>query len=69
MPRSPHPPSDHHDDVPVHHDDVPVLEADESVAPRPEEEVADVARALPDPTGHGGPTPAPPSPGDGPGTR
>jgi len=29
------------------HDEVPHLEADESVPPRPEEEVADVARAEP----------------------
>ncbi|GGB93723.1 hypothetical protein [Cellulomonas carbonis] len=36
------------------HDDVPVLEADETVPPRPEEEVADVARSRPDPAGHGG---------------
>ncbi|MDT0164821.1 hypothetical protein Q9R32_04560 [Actinotalea sp. AC32] len=35
-------------------DDVPVLEADETVPPRPEEEVADVARSRPDPAGHGG---------------
>ena len=31
------------------HDDVPQLEPDETVPPRPEEEVADVARAQPDP--------------------
>lgn len=36
-------------DVPV-----PELEYDETVPPRPEEEVADVARSLPDPAGHGG---------------
>lgn len=35
--------------------DVPELEYDETVPPRPEEEVADVARAVPDPAGHGGP--------------
>jgi len=34
---------------------VPDLEFDETVPPRPEEEVADVARAVPDPAGHGGP--------------
>jgi len=34
-------------------DEVPELEFDETVPPRPEEEVADVARATPDPTGHG----------------
>ena len=31
------------------HDDVPMLEPDETIPPRPEEEVADVARAEPDP--------------------
>lgn len=35
-------------------DEVPELEYDETVPPRPEEEVADVARAVPDPAGHGG---------------
>lgn len=34
---------------------VPELEYDETVPPRPEEEVADVARAVPDPAGHGEP--------------
>lgn len=29
------------------HDDVPHLEADETIPPRPEEEIADVARAEP----------------------
>jgi L-ascorbate metabolism protein UlaG (beta-lactamase superfamily) len=38
-------------EVPSH--EVPVLEADETVPPRPEEEIADVARAVPDPEGHG----------------
>lgn len=33
---------------------VPELEFDETVPPRPEEEVADVARATPDPAGRGG---------------
>jgi hypothetical protein len=33
---------------------VPELEYDETVPPRPEEEIADVARAVPDPAGHGG---------------
>ena len=33
---------------------VPALEDDETVPPRPEEEVADVARATPDRAGHGG---------------
>jgi hypothetical protein len=32
---------------------VPQLEDDETVPPRPEEAVADVARAVPDPQGHG----------------
>ncbi len=43
---------------PVHdpHEDAPVLEYDETVPPRPEEEVADVGRARPDPHGHGSPT-------------
>ncbi|WP_255347040.1 hypothetical protein [Cellulomonas sp. HZM] len=36
-------------------DAVPELEYDEDVPPRPEEEVADVARAVPDPEGHGAP--------------
>lgn len=35
---------------------VPELEYDESVPPRPEEEVADAARSVPDPAGHGGAT-------------
>ncbi|GIG30563.1 hypothetical protein [Cellulomonas marina] len=34
--------------------EVPLLEDDETVAPRPEEEVADALRATPDPAGHGG---------------
>ena len=33
---------------------VPELEFDETVPPRPEEEVADVARSAPDPAGQGG---------------
>lgn len=37
--------------------EVPELEYDESVPPRPEEEIADAARSVPDPDGHGG-TPA-----------
>lgn len=36
-------------------EDVPELEYDETVPPRPEEEVADVARATPDRAGHGEP--------------
>lgn len=35
-------------------DHVPEIEFDETVPPRPEEEVADVARTTPDPAGHGG---------------
>ena len=42
----------------VEHDDhtheVPELEYDENVPPRPEEEIADAARSVPDPEGHGG---------------
>jgi hypothetical protein len=34
--------------------EVPELEYDETVPPRPEEEIADAARAIPDPAGHGG---------------
>jgi len=34
--------------------DVPEIEFDETVPPRPEEEVADVARTTPDREGHGG---------------
>lgn len=37
--------------------DIPVLEDDETVPPRPEEEVADVARSRPDVLGHGGDEP------------
>jgi hypothetical protein len=40
--------------TPEARDAVPELEYDETIAPRPEEEVADVARATPDPQGHGG---------------
>ncbi|GAA4624029.1 hypothetical protein [Cellulomonas oligotrophica] len=38
-----------------HLGEIPELEFDETVPPRPEEEVADVARAVPDPAGHGAP--------------
>ena len=34
--------------------DIEVLEFDETIPPRPEETVADAARAVPDPAGHGG---------------
>lgn len=37
-----------------HTHEVPVLEYDETVPPRPEEEIADVARSVPDRDGHGG---------------
>lgn len=37
-----------------HSHEVPELEYDESVPPRPEEEIADAARSVPDPEGHGG---------------
>ncbi len=46
--------SDHHDQsIPEHipgpdEASVPELEADETIAPRPEEEIADVLRAEPD---------------------
>ncbi|GEA80708.1 MBL fold metallo-hydrolase [Cellulomonas uda] len=43
-----------HPDLPPHADEIPLLEQDETIPPRPEEEVADVARAVPDPLGHGG---------------
>jgi len=33
---------------------VPALEHDETIPPRPEEEVADAARSTPDRAGHGG---------------
>ena len=42
----------HHSEQPF--EQVPELELDESIPPRPEEEVADVARATPDRAGHGG---------------
>ena len=35
-------------------DQVPALEVDETVPPRPEEQIADVARTTPDRAGHGG---------------
>ncbi|WP_461471780.1 hypothetical protein [Microbacterium sp. HJ5] len=34
---------------------VPEIEVDENIAPRPEEEIADVARAVPDTTDHAHP--------------
>ncbi|WP_255471573.1 MULTISPECIES: hypothetical protein [unclassified Pseudactinotalea] len=35
-------------DPPDHHDDLPMLEPDETIPPRPEEEIADLLRAEPD---------------------
>lgn len=32
--------------------DIPELEDDQTIAPRPEESIADVARQVPDPTDH-----------------
>ncbi len=46
---SEHPPQEQPSHEHRSHDDVPVLEPDETIPPRPEEEVADVARAAPDP--------------------
>lgn len=40
--------------IPGASEEVELLEVDETVPPRPEEEIADVARSLPDPDGHGG---------------
>lgn len=40
--------------IPGASEEVELLEVDETVPPRPEEEIADVARSLPDPEGHGG---------------
>lgn len=43
-----------HESIPgADHPDVPEIEEDQTVAPRPEEEIADIARAEPDPHGHG----------------
>ncbi len=42
------------DAAPDRYDEVPLLEQDETVPPRPEEDAADVGRAVPDPQGHGG---------------
>ncbi len=47
------------------HDDVPHLEADETIPPRPEEEIADVARAEPST----GSVPVVADPATGPGDR
>ena len=45
-------PAGHDSDSRSH--EVPELEYDESVPPRPEEEIADAARSVPDRAGHGG---------------
>lgn len=42
------------DTIPGASEEVELLEVDETVPPRPEEEIADVARSVPDPGGHGG---------------
>lgn len=43
------------DAAPDRFDEIGLLEFDETVPPRPEEEVADAARSVPDRAGHGGP--------------
>lgn len=55
------------DAAPDRFDEIGLLEFDETVPPRPEEEVADAARSVPDRAGHGG-TPDEAVPG-GPGDR
>jgi len=43
-----------HSDVPGPDDSsIPNIEFDQNIAPRPEEEIADVARAVPDAEDHG----------------
>lgn len=42
------------DAAPDRFDELGLLEFDETVPPRPEEEVADAARSVPDRAGHGG---------------
>lgn len=47
--------SDHNEHIPAPDESsVPELELDETIAPRPEEEIADVLRAEPDLEEHGG---------------
>jgi hypothetical protein len=46
------------DAAPDRVDEIELLELDETIPPRPEEEVADAARAAPDRTGHGSAAPA-----------
>jgi peroxiredoxin len=54
LPRAPHPSTEH---VPASDEPtVPELEEDETIAPRPEEEIADALRAKPDVTDHSRPT-------------
>jgi cell division septation protein DedD len=63
------------DAAPDRFDKIDLLEFDENVPPRPEEEVADAARAVPDRRGHGDPGPGstpdsrPDSPADDAGPR
>jgi hypothetical protein len=45
------------DAAPAHVDEIELLEFDETIPPRPEEDVADAARAAPDRTGHGSAAP------------
>ena len=51
------------DAAPDRFDEIGLLEFDETVPPRPEEEVADAARSVPDRAGHGG-SPDSSEPGD-----
>lgn len=51
------------DAAPDRFDEIGLLEFDETVPPRPEEEVADAARSVPDRAGHGG-TPDPSEAGE-----
>lgn len=49
--------SDHHTHIPAPDEpSVPELELDENIAPRPEDEIADLARARPDLEDHSGQT-------------
>ena len=51
------------DAAPDRFDEIGLLEFDATVPPRPEEEVADAARSVPDRAGHGG-TPDPSEAGE-----
>lgn len=42
------------DAAPDRYDEVELLEHDETIPPRPEEELADLLRSVPDRSGHGG---------------